>query len=118
MLQTTESDYKSILSEFLQQQVIIFGYQVVHAHLNDIKGLSFDSDGVVKSFAGDSQAAMQEIAGRLSTMNEYAVKHSLDSIVSSHTRQLPTPADVSHLPSTEQKILQTIPIGSISQNSS
>ncbi|HRN96812.1 MAG TPA: hypothetical protein PLD54_05185, partial [Candidatus Levybacteria bacterium] len=115
---TSESDYKSILSEFLQRQVIIFGHQVVDVYLRDVKGLTIDSEGVVKKIEGDPQAIIQEIVGRLSVLSDYAVKHSLDSVVLSHAQSSPVPADVSHLPSMEEKILESIPVASNSQTSS
>lgn len=118
MLQTAESDHTSILSEFLQKMVLIFGSQVIRTQLQDIHGLVFDSGGVVQKFEGDPKSIHDEIVKRLSVLSEFAVKSSLDSVVVAHTQSSPTPADISHLPSTEEKILQSLPLASNPQSTS
>lgn len=116
MLQTSQSDYTSILSEFLQKQVIIFGPEIITAHLSDIKGLHVSHDGVVKKIEEDPQTTMEEIVKRLSTLSEYAVKKSLDSVVVSHTDTAPKPADLSDLPSPQEQLLQSIPLNNSSKS--
>jgi len=118
MLQTAQTDSKSILSEFLQQQVVIFGIQVLRAQLSNMKGLTFDSGGVVTSFEGDAQATLQEVASRLSVLSEYAVKHTLASIITQHTNAAPIEADLSQLPKVEENIINSIPTGTNPQKPS
>ncbi len=110
MLQTSESDYNSVLSEFLQKQVLIFGHDAVVANLQDIKGLVIDSEGIVKKLEGSPQQVLEEVVKKLSELSDYAVKHSLDTVVAAHADKSPIPADVSHLPSMEEQVLQSIPL--------
>ena len=117
MLQTSESNYHSILSEFLQRQVLIFGHNAVVANLQDTKGLVIDSEGIVKKLDGDPQQVLQEVIKKLSLLSDYAVKHSLDTVVASHADTSPIPADVSHLPSMEEQVLQSIPLSSTDKGS-
>jgi hypothetical protein len=110
MLQTSQSDYSSILSEFLQTQVIIFGSQIVRSQLSDVKGIHYTPEGIVKKIEGDAQAVLEEVVKKLSSLSEFAVKVSLDSVVQSHTDTKPKPADLSHLPNKQNQLLNSIPL--------
>lgn len=116
MLQTSQSDYTSILSEFLQKQVVIFGSQVVQLHLAHINGLHMSGDGLVKKIEGDAQMILEQVVKALSELSEFAVKRSLDSVVLAHTKTQPKQADISHLPSTQTQILKTIPVAQDNQS--
>ncbi len=91
MLQTSQTDYKSILSEFLQHQITIFGPQAVSNKISDVKGLVFDKDGVVKDILGDPHTVLQEVAAKLESLSEYAVKTSFDRILAAHSAENPPP---------------------------
>jgi hypothetical protein len=77
-----------------------------------MKNLHYTPDGVVKKIEGDAQSVLEDIVKRLSILSEFAVKSALDTVVQSHTDTNPVPADISHLPSPHEKILNTIPSAS------
>lgn len=99
MLQTSQTDYKSILSEFLQHQILIFGPQAVKMMVSGVNGLDLEKDGMVKNITGDPQKIMQEVAERLSQLSEYAVKTTFDRILVSHSVE-----DTSDKPDTTPQI--------------
>lgn len=89
MLQASQTDYKSILTEFLQHQILIFGPQVVKMMVSKVDGLELEKDGTVKNISGDPQKVMQEVAESLSNLSEYSVTTSLDRILVSHSLEKP-----------------------------
>ena len=118
MLQTSQTDYTSVLSEFLQCQIKIFGPQIVHAKIGEIKGLTCDKDGVVKKLVGDPQSILQEVATRLGELSEYAVKGTLDRIVRNHAVSgMVSAPDISRLNNTQEDILSTLPVNASQESS-
>lgn len=113
MLYTSQTDYASILSEFLQRQIIIFGPQVVHAKIAEINGLSCDKDGVVKKIEGEPQVVLQKVVDTLGELSDYAVKTVLDSVVSvREASNVSVEPDVASLNNTEDDILASMKLDS------
>lgn len=113
MLQTSQTDYTSVLSEFLQRQIIIFGPQVVHAKLADIKGLTCDKDGIVKKIDGEPQVVLQATADKFGELSEYAVKTVLDDIVSARrSSEVAIDPDTSSLNNTQDDVLASMKLSS------
>ncbi len=118
MLQTAQTDYTSVLSELIQRQIVIFGPQIVNAKINGIKGLTYDKDGVVKKIVGDPQTILQEVAEQLSQLSEYAVKKTLDDIVSTHlASQVNISPDTSQLNNSQEDIISRLHLNKSSQTS-
>lgn len=96
-----QTDYASILTEFIQKQFVIFGPHICQFKLKDIKGITIDKDGVVKKIEGDPQKIFQDVSSRFLSLSEYAVKQVMEDIVVNHSKT-EVPQAVPALPTENQ----------------
>lgn len=89
----TEGDeYKEIIAEFIQSQMVIFGPKVANDFASQINGLVVDDTGHVKEFQGSPAEILRnleqkyvEFAGDVAHKNLLSILHSNPLIEKTYT---------------------------------
>jgi hypothetical protein len=74
-------DYKRMLTEFIQKQMIILGPNVALATARKVAGLSVSEEGVVTSIEGDSQLITETLVNEYSKLSGFITQMTLKSVL-------------------------------------
>lgn len=117
MKQTTDQDYKALLSEVIKKQIVILGPDITLLKARNVVGLTVSDDGTVTEITGAPQTITQNLIDQFIQLSGLIVKKTMEPILSYHadeTTQLivspiviPTP--VVSMPQTAASVILTTP---------
>jgi hypothetical protein len=74
-------DYKSILTEVIQKQIVILGPQITLQKARGVSGLTVLDDGSVTSIQGDPQIAMQGLIDQFVQLSGMIVRKTMEPLL-------------------------------------
>jgi hypothetical protein len=78
----TEEDYKKLLTQVIQKQIVILGPTITLAKARNVKGLSISDDGTVISMQGQPQDLIQGLIDQFVQLSGLIVKKTMEPLLS------------------------------------
>lgn len=79
-MEPTKEDYKSMLTEIIQKQVVILGPQIAVLKARNVAGLTVTDQGLVTEVSGSEQVVLQKLIDEYVSLSGEIVKNAVDSI--------------------------------------
>lgn len=79
-MEPTKEDYKSMLTEIIQKQIVILGPQIAVLKARNVSGLVVSDDGQVTEITGSEQQVLQELIDEYVSLSGAIVKNAVNSI--------------------------------------
>lgn len=79
-MEPTKEDYKSMLTEIIQKQVVILGPQIAVLKARNVPGIKVSDDGVVNEITGSEQDILQKLIDEYVSLSGEIVKNAVNSI--------------------------------------
>ena len=107
------TDYKKLLTEVIQKQMVILGPSITLAKARNVKGLTVADDGTVVNIVGQPQELIQGLIDQFVQLSGLIVKKTMEPLLSIYpdgntpvSNQTPqsTTAPVSQTTQTENQI--------------
>ena len=76
------TDYKKLLTEVIQKQMVILGPSITLAKARNVKGLTVDDNGTVISIEGQPQALIQGLIDQFVQLSGLIVKKTMEPLLS------------------------------------
>ncbi len=80
----SESDYKKLLTEVIQKQMVILGPSITLAKARNVKGLTVADDGSVVAIQGQPQELIQGLIDQFVQLSGLIVKKTMEPLLSSY----------------------------------
>lgn len=78
----TEEDYKKLLTEVIQKQIVILGPTITLAKARNVKGLTISDDGTVIAMQGQPQELIQALIEQFVQLSGLIVKKTMEPLLS------------------------------------
>lgn len=92
----TQEDYKKLLTQVIQKQMVILGPSITLAKARNVKGLTVADDGSVVNMVGQPQALIQGLIDQFVQLSGLIVKKTMEPLLSAYPdgqeTQIPTSA--------------------------
>lgn len=79
-MEPSREDYKSMLTEIIQKQIVILGPQIAVLKARNVSGLSISDEGVVTDVSGPEQVVLQKLIDEYVALSGEIVRNAVDSI--------------------------------------
>lgn len=79
-MEPSHEDYKSMLTEIIQKQVVILGPQIAVLKARNVPGLTVSDSGVVTEVVGAEQMVLQNLIDEYVSLSGEIVKNAVNSI--------------------------------------
>ncbi len=99
----TATDYKKLLTDVLQKQMIILGPTIVLAKARHVDGLDVTDDGQVKGIKGDPHATSIRLLEEFRELSPLLVKKTMKPLLSVVLASYPQQAPATPAPKNETK---------------
>jgi len=76
------TDYKALLTEVIQKQMVILGPSITLAKARNVKGLTVADDGTVVSIEGQPQELIQGLIDQFVQLSGLIVKKTMEPLLS------------------------------------
>lgn len=80
----TQEDYKKLLTEVIQKQMVILGPSITLAKARNVKGLTVADDGTVINMEGQPQALIQGLIDQFVQLSGLIVKKTMEPLLSAY----------------------------------
>jgi NADH dehydrogenase/NADH:ubiquinone oxidoreductase subunit G len=77
----SESDYKKLLTEVIQKQMVILGPSITLAKARNVKGLSVADDGTVTNMDGKPQELIQALINQFVQLSGLIVTKTMEPLL-------------------------------------
>ena len=81
-MQDQNTDYKKLLTEVIQKQMVILGPSITLAKARNVKGLVVTDDGTVTEIQGPPQALIQGLIDQFVQLSGLIVKKTMEPLLS------------------------------------
>lgn len=78
----TQTDYKKLLTEVIQKQMVILGPTITLAKARNVKGLTVADDGTVTAIDGQPQELIQGLIDQFVQLSGLIVKKTMEPLLS------------------------------------
>lgn len=78
----TGTDYKTLLTQVIQKQMVILGPTITLAKARNVKGLTVDDNGIVTAINGQPQILIQELIDQFVQLSGLIVKKTMEPLLS------------------------------------
>jgi len=80
----SESDYKKLLTDVIQKQMVILGPSITLAKARNVKGLTVADDGTVVNIQGQPQELIQGLIDQFVQLSGLIVKKTMEPLLSAY----------------------------------
>ncbi len=108
----SEQDFRKLLTDVIQKQIVILGPFITLAKARNVKGLTIADDGTVTAIEGNSQQLTQALIDQFMELSGLIVKKTMEPLlagVPGVTAEAPTQQPLPQAPLPVQPIQQAIP---------
>jgi hypothetical protein len=81
-MQPQNPDYKKLLTEVIQKQMVILGPTITLAKARNVKGLTIADDGTVTAMEGQPQELIQGLIDQFVQLSGLIVKKTMEPLLS------------------------------------
>ncbi len=92
MQPNANTDYKKLLTEVIQKQMVVLGPGITLAKARNVKGLTVADDGSVTDIQGAPQVLIQGLIDQFVQLSGLIVKKTMEPLLSVYPDGVPTPA--------------------------
>jgi hypothetical protein len=85
------TDYKKLLTEVIQKQMVVLGPGITLAKARNVKGLTVADDGSVTDIQGAPQVLIQGLIDQFVQLSGLIVKKTMEPLLSVYPDGVPTP---------------------------
>ena len=85
------TDYKKLLTEVIQKQMIILGPNITLTKARNVKGLIISDDGTVTDIQGPPQELIQNLINQFVQLSGLIVEKTMEPLLSAYPDGVPTP---------------------------
>ncbi len=78
----TQDDYKKLLTQVIQKQMVILGPTITLAKARNVKGLTVGDDGTVVNMVGQPQTLIQGLIDQFVQLSGLIVKKTMEPLLS------------------------------------
>ena len=78
----SNTDYKKLLTEVIQKQMVILGPSIALAKARNVKGLTVGEDGTVVNIDGQPQELIQSLIDQFVQLSGLIVKKTMEPLLS------------------------------------
>ena len=78
----SESDYKKLLTEVIQKQMVILGPSITLTKARNVKGLTVTDEGTVTQIEGQPQELIQELINQFVQLSDLIVRKTMEPLLS------------------------------------
>jgi len=78
------TDYKKLLTEVIQKQMVILGPSISLAKARNVKGLVVSDDGMVTDIQGPPQVLIQDLIDQFVQLSGLIVKKTMEPLLSAY----------------------------------
>jgi len=79
-MEPTQGDYKQMLTEIIQKQIVILGPQIAVLKARNVPGMTVGDDGKVLTVSGPEQMILQKLIDEYVALSGEIVKNAVNSI--------------------------------------
>ena len=79
-MEPSHEDYKSMLTEIIQKQVVILGPQIAVLKARNVPGLQVNDSGMVTEVSGSEQVVLQKLIDEYVSLSGEIAKNAVNSI--------------------------------------
>ena len=79
-MEPTQADYKQMLTDIIQKQIVILGPQIAVLKARNVPGMTVSDDGVVTDINGTEQVILQKLIDEYVALSGEIVKNAVNSI--------------------------------------
>lgn len=79
-MEPTQEDYKAMLTEIIQKQIVILGPQIAVLKARNVSGMTVSDDGHVTEVSGPEQVVLQKLIDEYVLLSGEIVRNAVDSI--------------------------------------
>ena len=87
-MQLSDPEYKKVLTDIIQKQIVILGPTITLAKARNVKALSIADDGTVTAISGNAKEAAGQLVDQFMELSEFIVKNTMEPLTAS--RQTPS----------------------------
>lgn len=80
----TQEDYKKLLTQVIQKQMVILGPSITLAKARNVKGLTVADDGTVINIVGQPQALIQGLIDQFVQLSGLIVRKTMEPLLSAY----------------------------------
>ncbi|HEX7542654.1 MAG TPA: hypothetical protein VF385_01055 [Patescibacteria group bacterium] len=80
----SSSDYKALLTQVVQKQMVILGPSITLAKARNVKGLTVADDGTVVNMVGQPQTLIQGLIDQFVQLSGLIVKKTMEPLLSAY----------------------------------
>lgn len=91
MQSTNPNDYKKVLTEVIQKQMVILGPLITLAKARNVKGLTVSDDGTVTEISGPPQELIQSLIDQFVQLSGLIVKKTMEPLLANYPDGVPIP---------------------------
>ena len=81
MANTDHEDYKKMLTDLIQKQMVVLGPNIALDKARKIQGLSLNDDGTVKEVSGDPQMVLKGVANEYMALSGQIAQMTLNTLL-------------------------------------
>jgi len=81
MADIMQDDFKKLLTEIIQKQIIILGPQIAILKARNVSGLNVADDGTVNRIEGDPSSKLQELIDEYVSLSGLIVKKTMEPLL-------------------------------------
>jgi hypothetical protein len=111
------TDYKKLLTEVIQKQMVILGPSITLAKARNVKGLTVADDGTVVSIDGQPQELIQGLIDQFVQLSGLIVKKTMEPLLSIYPNEAMVQVATGAIPEPVIPAVQTPPAQAPTQNS-
>jgi hypothetical protein len=82
------TDYKKLLTEVIQKQMVILGPSIALAKARNVKGLTVGEDGTVVNIDGQPQELIQGLIDQFVQLSGLIVKKTMEPLLSAYPSEV------------------------------
>ncbi len=99
------TDYKKVLTEVIQKQMIILGPTITLAKARNVQGLTVADDGTVSEISGSPQVLIQSLIDQFVQLSGLIVKKTMEPLLANFPDGVPN----NPTPSSEPQSIPPVP---------
>ncbi len=84
----TIDDYKRVISEIIQKQMVILGPDIALLKARNVMGVSVGSDGVVTNLEGEPSALLQKLIDEYVALSGLIVRKAMEPLLQKYPQLL------------------------------
>ena len=84
----TVDDYKRVISEIIQKQMVILGPDIALLKARNVEGLSVGSDGLVTNLEGDPGTLLQKLIDEYVALSGLIVRKAMEPLLQKYPQLL------------------------------